>query len=122
MTILQLATATASEEISDLWAMVALVSFVLSAILGSVAIVGSFFPKLWLRWFHSIVLFAVLSGLIAVAFVTYVYVIDYAAVDGDGTKASPPIWEPLAIPALPIAASLLALFIEHRRRQNKLML
>lgn len=118
MILLFLATVSASEEVSDVWSWIAMISFILSSFLALSAVFGSFISKISKKWVQSLAALAMLFGLITVAFVTYVYVIDFVPVDGDGTKASPPIWVPLAIPAIPIFVSLLALFVELRRRHK----
>ena len=118
MTLLFLATVSASEEISDVWSWMAMISFILSSFLALSAVFGSFISKLSQKWVQSLAALAMLFGSITVAFVTYVYVIDFVPVDGDGTKASPSIWVPLSIPAIPVFASLLALGIKSRSCKN----
>ncbi len=50
-------------------------------------------------------------GLVSWLYAAYVYRIDYVAVEMDGTKASLPFWQEIAVPSLPILASMVALAV-----------
>ena len=113
-----LATATASEELPDSWYWIALNAFVSAAVLSVVLLVAAFVVRNRVAWFYPIAATAFLAGSIAFGFSAYVYQIDYVAVGYDGTKASPPIWQALCLPSLPVLSTLAAIVI-YRIRISK---
>lgn len=110
-----LATVSASEELPDAWGQMALIAFLIASVLACLAFVDSCLSRRRAAWFYPASISAILLGAVAVAFAAHVYTIDFVAVDTDGTKASPPIWQALAVPSLPILISLAALAIYHKR-------
>ena len=110
-----LATVSASEDLPDAWGQTALIAFLVASVLACLTFVYSCLPRRRAAWFYPTSISALLLGAVAVAFAAHVYSIDFVAVDTDGTKASPPIWQALALPCLPILVSLAALAIYHKR-------
>jgi len=103
-----IATASAADEIAEIWWLVAWAGLILSAVLCIVALTLSMVPRgnrlMALR-------IAVVGGsisLIPVLFALHIYRIDFVAVGGDGTPASPPLLSALALPLLPFLACLAA--------------
>lgn len=113
-----LATATASEELPDSWHYITLAAFTSAAVVSLVLLVTALVGRTRLTWFYPATALTLLIGSVALVFCAYVYKIDYVAVGGDGTKASPPIWKALWLPSLPLMISLAATVI-YRIRNNK---
>ena len=112
-----LATVSASEDLPDAWGQMAFVAFLIASVLACLTFVYSCLSHHRAAWFYPASISAILLGAIAVAFAAHVYFIDFVAVDTDGTKASPPIWQVLTVPGLPILISLAALAIDHKRNR-----
>lgn len=113
-----LATVTASEELPDSWHWIAWAAYVSAAVLSVVLLVAAFVVRSRVAWFDPIAATAFLAGSVAFGFCAYVYQIDYVAVGYDGTKASPPIWQALCLPSLPVLFTLTAMTI-YRIRMSK---
>ena len=58
----------------------------------------------------------ILIGLVPFAWHFHIYRIDYVPYYQDGTKASPPIWRAMAIPALPVLCGFALLFFKRRHK------
>ncbi|MES2594549.1 MAG: hypothetical protein V4662_04395 [Verrucomicrobiota bacterium] len=112
-----LATVTASDELPEIWGQFAFAAFILGCLLSCVVLTASLAARRRSAWFLPTTFAAMIFGLAGLAFAAYVYRIDYHAVEIDGTKASPPVWQALAIPSLPFIASLAA-FAVYRRRSS----
>lgn len=110
-----LATVSASDELPEAWWEFAFAAFILGSLLACVVLVASLVARHRSSWFLPTAFAAVTFGLAAFAFAAHVYRIDYNPVEIDGTKASPPIWQALAIPSLLIIAALAAFAVYHRR-------
>ena len=110
-----LATVSASDELPEIWGQLAFAAFILGSLLACVVLVTSLVARRRSTWFLPTTFAATIFGLAGLAFAAHVYRIDYQPVEIDGTKASPPFWQALAIPALPIMASLAALALHQRR-------
>ena len=109
-----LGTVTASDELPEIWGQCAFASFILGCLLACVLLVTSVTVRRRSAWFIPTTFAAVTLGLAGLAFAAHVYRIDYQAVEIDGTKASPPFWQAMALPSIPVLASLAALAIHHR--------
>ena len=109
------ATVSASDELPESWSQFAFAAFIVGSLLAYRVLVTSLVARRRSAWFLPTASAAVTFGLVTFAFAAHVYRIDYNPVEIDGTKASPPIWQALAIPSLPIIASLAAFAIHHRR-------
>jgi hypothetical protein len=112
-----IATARASDEIAEIWWLVAWAGLILPALLGIIALTLSLIPR-----GNSLIALrtAVVGGLISlipVLFALHVYRIDFVAVGGDGTSASPPLLSVLALPMLPFLVCLTAGTIAYGRRR-----
>jgi|GEM_PF-3279437 hypothetical protein len=110
-----LATVSASDELPEIWWQLAFAAFILGSLLACVVLVTSLATRRRSAWFLPTTFAAMIFGFAALAFAAHVYRIDYNAVEIDGTKASPPFWQALAFPSLPIVVSLAA-FALYRRR------
>ena len=110
-----LATVSASEELPEMWGRFAFTAFIIGSLLACVVLVTSRVARRRSAWFLPTALAAIVFGLVGLAFAAHVYRMDYQPFEIDGTKASPPIWQALAIPAFPILASLASLAVYHRR-------
>jgi hypothetical protein len=106
-----LATVSNSDAIPEIWHWIAWVGLILSVILAILSLIQSFIPhgnKLMALWFAMVGSFI---SLYPVLFVLHIYRIDYIAVGGDGTSASPPLISVLIWPLLPFIGCLLAAVI-----------
>lgn len=110
-----LATVSASDDLPEVWWQFAFAAFILGSLLACVVLVTSVFTRRRSAWFLPTTFAAMIFGLAGLAFAAHFYRIDYNPVGIDGTKASPPFWQALAIPSLPVVASLVALAVHHRR-------
>jgi hypothetical protein len=110
-----LATVSASDELPETWWQFAFAAFILGSLLACVVLVTSLVARRRSTWFLPTAFVAMIFGLAGLAFAAHVYRIDYNPVEIDGTKASPPFWQTLAIPSLPIMATLAAFAIYQRR-------
>lgn len=110
-----LATVSASDELPEIWWQFAFAAFILGCLLACVALVASVITRRRSTWFLPTMFAAMIFGLAGLAFAAHVYRIDYDPVEIDGTKASAPFWQALAVPSLPIIASLAALAVYYRR-------
>ena len=63
---------------------------------------------------------AILTGIVPLAWHLHLYRIDYVPYDQDGTRASPPIWRAIAIPALPVLCGCCLLLLKRRRQPKHL--
>lgn len=109
------ATVSASDDLPESWWQFAFAAFLVGSLLACVVFVASLVARRRAAWFLPTAFAAVIFGLAALSFAAHVYRIDYNPVEMDGTKASPPLWQALAIPSLPIMATLAAFAIHHRR-------
>lgn len=109
------ATATASEELPDSWYYIAFAAFTSAVVLSFVLLVVGIVARTRIPWFYPVAAVALVAGGVGLGFGAYVYKIEYVAVGFDGTKASPPIWQALWLPSLPILASLTAMVIRRIR-------
>ena len=113
-----IATATPLERIDDIWWLIAWAGLILSSALGILTLAMSMIPrcsKLIAIWLAAI------GGAIAlypILFVFHIYRIDFVAVGGDGTPASPPILAVMAWPSLPFLFCLMAGGVAHLRRNS----
>lgn len=114
-----LATVSPSEELPDVWLEFAITAFYVACLLALVVLTRSFFTRRRSKWFFPTTIFATIFGSAAWLYFAYVYRIDYVAVEMDGTKASSPFWQAMAIPNLPILVSLVALVIYQMRPTRK---
>lgn len=110
-----LATVSASDELPKVWSKFALAAFLVGSLLACVVLVSSLVLRRRSAWFLPMVWAAMLLASGALAFAAHVYRIDYHPVEIDGTKASPPVWQALALPSLPLLASAAALALYWRR-------
>jgi hypothetical protein len=110
-----LATVSTSDELPEIWWQFAFAAFILGSLLACVVLLTSLVTRRRSTWFLPTTFAAMIFGLAGLAFASHVYRIDYQPVEIDGTKASPPFWQALAIPSLPVIASLAALAAHHRR-------
>ena len=110
-----LATVSPSDELPEIWWQFAFAAFILSSLLACIMLVISLVTRRRSTWFLPIAFTAMIFGFTGLAFAAHVYRIDYHPVEIDGTKASPPYWQALAIPSFPVLASLAALAVYHRR-------
>ena len=110
-----LATVTASDELPEIWWQCAFAAFILGCLLTCVVLVTSLVARRRSAWFLPTAFAGMIFGLAGLAFASRVYWIDYRAVEIDGTKASPPFWQALAVPSLPILATIAALTVYRRR-------
>jgi hypothetical protein len=109
-----LATVSASDELPEIWWQFAFGAFIIGSLLACVVVVNSIVARRRSTWFLPTTFAAMIFGLAGLAFAAHVYRIDYNPVEIDGTKASPPFWQALAVPSLPIIASLAAFAVNHR--------
>ena len=119
MKYLLLATATASDEVSEWWYQIAFGSFVIGTVLCLILLTTAIIARRRNRWFSPAAVVALLLGLLSMGFGVYLYAIDYVAVGGDGTKASGPIWQALWVPSLPVLLTIAAIVIYRLRTQPK---
>lgn len=110
-----LATVSASDELPEIWWQCGIAAFVLGSLLACVVLVTSCVARRRSTWFLPTLFVAMIIGLAGFAFAAQVYRMDYNPVEIDGTKASPPFWQALAVPGLPVMATLAALAVYHRR-------
>ena len=110
-----IATVSASDELPEIWWQFAFAAFILGSLLALFALVNSVVTHRRSAWFLPTTFAAMIFGLAGLAFAAHVYRIDYNPVEIDGTKASPLFWQELAVPSLPIIASLAAFAVYHRR-------
>ena len=110
-----LATVSASDELPEIWWQFAFAAFILGSLLACVVLVTSVVTRRRSAWFLPTTFAAIIFGLAGLAFAAHVYRIDYNPVEIDGTKASPPFGQVMAVPSLPIIASLAAFAVYHRR-------
>ncbi len=106
-----LATVSNSDGIPEVWYWIAWVGLILSVILAVLSLILRVIPrgnKLLALWFAMVGCFI---SLYPVLFVLHIYRIDYIAVGGDGTSASPPLISVLIWPLLPFIGCLLAAVI-----------
>ena len=110
-----IATVTASDELPEVWWQYAFAAFLLGCLLTCVVLVTSLVARRRSVWFLPTAFAGMIFGFAGLAFASHVYRIDYQAAEIDGTKASPPFWQALAVPSLPILATIAALTVYHRR-------
>ncbi len=110
-----LATVSASDELPEIWWQFAFAAFILGCLLACAVLVACLVIRRRSTWFLPTTFAAMIFGLAGLAFAAHVYRIDYNPVEIDGTKASPPFWQALAVPSLPIIFSLAAFAVYHRR-------
>jgi hypothetical protein len=110
-----LATVSASDELPEIWWQSAFAAFLSGCLLAFVVLVTSLVMRRRPAWFLPTAFAAMIFGLAGFVFAAHVYRIDYHAVGTDGTKAPPTFWQALALPGLPIVASLAALAVHYRR-------
>jgi hypothetical protein len=110
-----LATVSPSDELPDIWWRFASAAVILGSLLACAMLVSSLVARRRATWFLPTTFAAMILGSAGLAFAAHVYRIDYNPVEIDGTKASPPFWQALAAPSLPLIASLAALAVYHRR-------
>jgi hypothetical protein len=115
-----IATATASDGIDEIWYLIAWAGLILSYVLGIVTLTVSMISRgsralaIWLAVIGAAV------SLFPILFVLHIYRIDFVAVGGDGTSASPPIISVMIWPLLPLFICLVAggIAYTHRRSPN----
>ena len=113
---------SASDAIDPEVFMVAAVLFYAACLIGLLALISKF----TLRKHPDIVLaLSILTVVLAIfpfLFCSHIYSIDYVAIGGDGTRASPPFWKALWLPALPIfvGSTLTVLSLSAQRRKVKI--
>lgn len=101
-----IATATPSEAIDPEFHILSLVLFLAAVVTALIALLFRFIQPSRIRTRLAFSLFAAILGLYPLCLATYVYQLDFVAVEIDGTPASPPFWVALAIPSLPIVFGL----------------
>ncbi len=113
-----IATATASEGINEIWWLIAWAGLVLSYVLGIVTLMMSVISQgrsvltIWLA------VTGVAVSLLPILFALHIYRIDFVAVGGDGTPASPPILSVMIWPLLPFVICLIAGGIAYACRKS----
>ncbi len=105
------ATVSASDELPEVWWKVAFGAFIIACLLSLAVLVHSSITRRRSRWFMPAIIASMTFGSVTWLFAAHVYRIDYSAVEMDGTKASPPFLQALAVPSLPILAALAALVV-----------
>ncbi len=113
-----IATVTASDEIAEIWWLVAWAGFIVPAILGLGALVLTAVSRRNRILAMRIAAIGGLVSLIPILFTLHVYRIDFVAVGGDGTPASPPLLSVMALPLTPLIVCLVAGSIVYVRRRN----
>lgn len=113
-----IATVRASDEIDQIWWIVSWVALILPLILGGIALTLSFVG----RGSRSLALWsAVIGGLISlfpILFALHIYRIDFVAVGGDGTKASPPLLSAMGLSLLPLVFCVVVVGVVFVRRRS----
>ena len=101
---------------------VAIVLFCSSCLVGLLALVSKFTLRKHLDIFLALSILTLVLAIFPFLFGSHIYSVDYVAVGRDGTKASPPFWKVLWVPALPIfiGSTLTALSLSALRRKLKI--
>ena len=117
-----LATTSPSDAIDPEVLTVAIVLFYSASLVGLLALISKFtvckYPDIILALSILTIMLAIFPFLLG----SHIYSIDYVAVGGDGTKASPPFWKALWLPALPlfVGSTLTALSLFAQRHKVKI--
>jgi len=110
-----IATARASDGIAEIWWLVAWAGLILPAVLCVVALLLSMVARGNKLMALRIAVVGGAISLIPILFTLHIYRIDFVAVAGDGTPASPPLLSVMALPLLPFLACLVAGGIAYAR-------
>jgi hypothetical protein len=113
------ATVSASDELPEIWMQFAFAAFFLGSLLACVVLVTSLVAYRRSTWLLQTTFVAMIFGMAGLAYAAHVYRIDYHPVEIDGTKVSPYFWHALAIPSLPVVASLAAWVVQLRKLSPK---
>lgn len=111
-----IATASASDEIAEIWWLLAWAGMILPAVLGIAALILSLVPRGNRLMALRAAFVGGLISLFPILFTLHIYRIDYVVVGGDGTPASPPLFSVIALPLLPFLVCLVAGGIAYVRR------
>lgn len=117
-----LATTSPSDAIDPEVFTVAIVLFYSACLIGLLALISKFafrkHPDILLALSILTIVLAIFPFLLG----SHIYSIDYVAAGRDGTKASPPFWKVLWVPALPIfvGSTLTVLSLSAQRRKVKI--
>lgn len=115
-----LATSFPSEAIDPEVFVVAASLFYSACLAGLIALIAMF----TLRGATDLVLalstLAIVLAIFPFLFCCHIYAIDYVAVGGDGTPASPPFWRALWVPALPAFAGSALTVLSYSSKRRKL--
>lgn len=112
---LLLATCTASEELPRWMSQVAIIALLGAALFAVAALFLAYFSPCRVTLAKVCSLLALTVGAYPFCFAWYVHYIDFVPIAMDGTPASPPLIQTLAIPALPIFIGLAAILLRSKR-------
>ena len=113
-----IATATASEGIDEIWWLIAWAGLILSFVLCIVTLTISMIFRGSRVLAICLAVIGAAVSLFPILFALHIYRIDFVAVGGDGTSASPPIVSVMIWPLLPFFICLVAGGIAYARRSS----